>query len=148
MGWGARGVVLALALLLLLGAGLSGALASSEGGHGGGDKGKKGEKKEPGKAVDGVIDIGPLVVNVLSNRGYRYFRLGLQVTCADNGSAERLMEPDCREDLIMLLSSKLAEDLLTSPGKIVLRKELIELFKKYAGPDKVKDLYYTEFVFQ
>ncbi len=116
--------------------------ASSEGGHGGG------EKKEAGKAENGVITIGPLTVNILSNKGYRFFRLSMVVQCDSNSDAERLLLPDVRQDLVFTLSSKLAEDLLTNSGKMVLRQELIKLFDKYAGEGKVKNLYFQEFVFQ
>lgn len=124
--------------------------ASSEGGHGGGEskKKEKGEKKEAGKAENGVITIGPLVVNILSNKGYRFFRLGMIVECEDNEAAERLVQPEAKEALIFLLSSKMADDMLGNGGKMILRKELIDLFSKYAGPGKVKNLYFSEFVFQ
>lgn len=124
--------------------------ASSEGGHGGEAKKseKKGDKKDAGKAVDGVIGIGPLTVNVLSNKGYRFLRLAMDVQCETNDQAERLLLPDAREDLVFFLSSKLAEDLLGNPGKMILRRDLIELFSKYAGAGKVKNIYFTEFVFQ
>jgi len=145
MAYGRRIGVLLLAVLLVV-SGPAGLYASSEGGHG--SESGKGEKKEAGKAVDGVIDIGPLVVNILSNKGYKFLRLGMQVRCADNASAERLLRPDAREELILTLSSKVAEDLLTNAGKMVLRKDLIALFGKYAGEGKVQDLYFTEFVFQ
>ena len=130
--------------------------ASSEGGHGGGDskkkeksdKKEKGDKKEAGKAENGVITIGPLVVNILSNKGYRYFRLEMIVECADNEAAEQLVKADAKEDLIFMLSNKMADDLLSNAGKMILRKELIDLFSRYAGPGKVKNLYFSEFVFQ
>lgn len=116
--------------------------ASSAEGHG------ESGKKEAGKAENGTIAIGPVLVNVLSNKGYRYFRLGMDVHCTDNAAAERLLKPDVREGLVFLLSTKMAEDLLTPAGKMALRKELITLFDKYAGADKVKHVYFTEFVFQ
>lgn len=124
--------------------------ASSEGGHGGDAKKgeKKGDKKDAAKAVDGVIAIGPVTVNVLSNKGYRFLRLAMQVECADNDAAERLLLPDAKEDLVLFLSSKMAEDLLGNPGKMILRRELIDLFSKYAGAGKVKNVFFTEFVFQ
>ena len=65
-----------------------------------------------------------------------------------NAAAERITLPDAREDLIFRLSTKLAEDLLTNAGKMALRQELIELFNKYAGAGKVKNIYFQEFVFQ
>lgn len=124
--------------------------ASSEGGHGGGEskKKEKGDKKEAGKAENGVITIGPLVVNILSNKGYRFFRLEMIVECADNEAAERLVQADVKEELVLTLSNKMADDLLSNSGKIVLRKELMDLFSKYAGQGKVKNLYFSEFVFQ
>lgn len=149
-------VKLVLLLFILALAMPSSVLAASEGGHGGGDskkkeksdKKEKGDKKEAAKAENGVIAIGPLVVNILSNKGYRFFRLGMLVECADNESAERLVKADAKEDLILMLSSKLADDLLSNSGKMVLRKELMDLFSKYAGPGKVKNIYFSEFVFQ
>lgn len=124
--------------------------ASSEGGHGGDSKKseKKGDKKEAGKPENGAILIGPLTVNILSNKGYRYLRLSMLVQCEDNAAAERILLPDARQDLLFTLSTKLAEDLLTGAGKMALRRELIDLFAKYAGQGKVKDLYFQDFVFQ
>ena len=97
---------------------------------------------------NGVINIGPMTVNILSKKGYRFMRLELIVECADDPSAARLYQADAREELILLLSNKLAEDLLTNSGKMILRKELMDLFTKFAGPDKVKNIYFGEFVFQ
>ena len=124
--------------------------ASSEGGHGGDSKKseKKGEGKDAGKPENGAIVIGPLTVNILSNKGFRFLRLSMLVQCEDNAAAERITLPDAWEDLIFRLSTKLAEDLLTNAGKMALRQELIELFNKYAGAGKVKNIYFQEFVFQ
>lgn len=117
-------------------------------GHGEAKKGEKGDKKEAGKPDNGAILIGPLTVNVLSNKGYRYFRLSMLVQCQDNDAATRITLPDARQDLIFVLSSKMAEDLLTNAGKMALRQELTTLFDKYAGQGKVKDIYFQEFVIQ
>jgi flagellar protein FliL len=124
--------------------------SSPESGHGGDAKKseKKSDKKEAGKAVGGAIDIGPLVVNVLSNKGYKYLRLTMQVQCTDDASAERLMLPDAKEGLILLLSTKTAEELLPPAGKMLLRKELVELFGRFTGFGKVKNIYFTDVVFQ
>ena len=147
---GVKLLLLFLVLVLALPASVS---ASSEGGGDSkkkekSEKKEKGEKKEAGKAENGVITIGPLVVNILSNKGYRFLRLEMIVECADNEAAERLVKAEAKEDLIFMLSNKVADDLLANAGKMILRKELIALFSKYAGPDKVKNLYFAEFVFQ
>ena len=51
---------------------------AAEGGHGGGEKkdAKKGEGKED-KIENGVLNYGPVVVNVLSNKGYRILKLSM-----------------------------------------------------------------------
>ncbi|MHC1789683.1 flagellar basal body-associated FliL family protein [Solidesulfovibrio sp.] len=122
---------------------------ASSGGEGGEAKKKeKGDKKEAGKAENGVITIGPLVVNIHSNKGYRFLRLSLIVECEDDAAAERLVRADAKEELILMLSTKVADDLLPNAGKMILRKELMDLFSKFAGPGKVKNLYFSEFVFQ
>ena len=146
MSYGMKRIGLVVLIGLLLGALPAMGLASSGEEHAKSEKG--GDKKEAGKAENGTIAIGPLVVNVLSNKGYRYFRLCMEVQCADNSAAERLVKPDAKEDLVFFLSTKLAEDLLSPPGKMALRKELVTLFDKYAGAGKVKNLYFTDFVFQ
>jgi flagellar FliL protein len=145
------GLALLAALLLILPQAVP---ASSGGGHGDGEskkqekKEEKKEKKEPGKVENGVITIGPMTVNILSKKGYRFMRLEMVVECVDDPSAERLYKADAREELILMLSNKLAEDLLTNSGKMILRKELMDLFTKFAGEGKVKNIYFGEFVFQ
>ena len=106
----------------------------------------------PGTGLEGEAFFRALASIVAAlgpeNRSLLAKRDAMQVRCADNASAERLLRPDAREELILTLSSKVAEDLLTNAGKMVLRKDLIALFGKYAGEGKVQDLYFTEFVFQ
>ncbi|QAZ67993.1 flagellar basal body-associated FliL family protein [Solidesulfovibrio carbinolicus] len=146
-----RRSAIGLALILALFLALPQVLPASSGG---GEakkqekKEEKKEKKEPGKVENGVITIGPMTVNILSKKGYRFMRLEMIVECVDDPSAERLYKADAREDLILMLSNKLAEDLLTNSGKMILRKELMDLFTTYAGPGKVKNIYFGEFVFQ
>ena len=142
--------LLVFALLLMPPATLPGQ-ASSDSGHGGdAKKGEKKEagKKEAGKAVNGVIDIGPLVANIGSTKGYKFLRIGMTVECVNDAAAERLVMPDAKEDLVFFLSTRQAEDLLSNAGKMVLRRDLLELFNKLSGAGKVKNVYFTEFVFQ
>jgi flagellar FliL protein len=140
------GLVAILMAFALLCAGPTALLASSEGGHGG--EAKKGDGKDEAKIENGVLKYGPVTVNVLSNKGYKILRLAMQIQCLDNGTAERLTKPDIKEAVLFLLSTRLAEDLLPGTGKMVLRKDLLELFRKYTGHDRVKELYFTEFVLQ
>lgn len=123
--------------------------ASSEGGHGGGEKkeAKKGDK-EGAKIENGVLNYGPVVVNILSNKGYRILKLSMQIQCEDNGSAERLTQPDVKQAVLLLLSTRVGEELLANTGKMILRKDLLATLSEYAGQGKVKNLYFTEFVLQ
>lgn len=120
--------------------------ASAEEGHGSAAKGEG--KKDKNKIENGILNYGPVTVNVLSNKGYRILRLVMEIHCEDNAAAERLTLPDVKEAVMMLLSTRVGEDLLPATGKMVLRKDLLELFGQYAGQGKVKELYFTEFVLQ
>lgn len=124
--------------------------ASSEGGHGGGEnkkESKSGGGKEE-KIENGVLNYGPVVVNVLSNKGYRILKLSMQIQCADNDAAKRLTQSDVKQAVLLLLSTRVGEELLPSSGKMILRKDLMAAMSEFTGPEKIKSIYFTEFVLQ
>lgn len=149
-----RRLVAALALLLALAIvcpPVPTVWASSEGGHGGGEKkkeSKEGKGKEGEKIENGVLNYGPVVVNVLSNKGYKILKLSMQIQCEDNAAAERLTKPDAKQAVLLLLSTRVGEELLPNSGKMILRKDLMAAMSEFTGPGKIKSIYFTEFVLQ
>jgi flagellar FliL protein len=119
--------------------------ASSDG-HSGGH----GESKGP------VID--PFVVNLADPNSRRYLRMNMKLEFTKPEENEPLLMdrmPQVRDAVLLLLSSKSSEQLLSPEGKTNLRKELIDQLnivltnKKIKKVKKiVKNLYFTEFLIQ
>ncbi|MGE0679674.1 MAG: flagellar basal body-associated FliL family protein [Candidatus Binatia bacterium] len=115
----------------------------SGGGHGGGH----GAAKSP--AID------PFVVNLADPGSRRYLRVNLKLKLKKQEESEPLLEarmPQVRDAVLMLLSGKTTDQLLSVEGKTMLRKELIDklnaVLKKKGLKKAVKDLYFTEFLIQ
>lgn len=113
------------------------------GGHGGGHGGSKAPVMEP------------FVVNLADPGSRRYLRLNLKLELKKPGESEPLLEarmPQVRDAVLMLLSGKTTDQLLSVEGKAALREELIgklnTVLKKKGLKKAVKNLYFTEFLIQ
>lgn len=113
------------------------------GGHGGGH----GESKAP------VME--PFVVNLADAGGRRYLRMNLKLELKKPEESEPLLEarkPQVRDAILLLLSRKTSDQLLSAEGKTTLRTELIDqlntVLKKKKLKKAVKNLYFTEFLIQ
>ncbi len=118
--------------------------ASSGGGHGGGH----GEESK-GPMID------PFVVNLADAGSRRYLRTSMKLELRKAAESEPLLTermPQVRDAILVLLSGKMSDQLLTSEGKTALRTELITLLNKVLKKKKlkkpVKNLYFTEFLIQ
>jgi flagellar FliL protein len=56
--------------------------------------------------------------------------------------------PKLRDMVIMMLTSLSFEEVMTPEGKIRIRDELLERFNQVMRPDRIKNIYFTEFVVQ
>lgn len=106
-----------------------------------------------GEAKGPVIE--PFVVNLADSGSRRYLRLNLKLNLRKREESEPLLEarmPQVRDAVLMLLSSKTADQLLSTEGKTALREELIaqlnDVLKKKKLQKVVKNLYFTEFLIQ
>lgn len=96
----------------------------------------------------------PMTVNLLSDDGQRYLRVGLTLKIADEKMQAHLTEhmPEIRSRILLHLSNKHPEELSMLEGKHALAKELQTLIQQptEAGtpPIKVQDVLFTEFVVQ
>lgn len=96
----------------------------------------------------------PMTVNLLSDDGQHYLRVGLTLKISDEKMQARLTEhmPELRSRILLDLSNKRPEDLSTLEGKRALAKELQALIEQPtdagAPPAKVQEVLFTEFVVQ
>jgi flagellar FliL protein len=96
----------------------------------------------------------PMTVNLLSDDGQHYLRIGLTLKIADEKIEARLTEhmPEIRSRILLDLSNKHPEDLSTLDGKRALANELKGLAEQptdaSAPPVRVQEVLFTEFVVQ
>jgi flagellar protein FliL len=100
------------------------------------------------------FSLEPMTVNLLSDDGQHYLRVGLTLKIADEKMQARLTQhmPELRSRILLDLSNKHPEELSTLEGKQALAKELQALIEQptdaLAPPAEVQQVLFTEFVVQ
>ncbi len=114
-------------------------------------------KKKGAKEADPVyVALDAFVVNLGSENGGPFLQLTISVEVENLLVGDKLKKntPKLRNDVIMLLSGKQADELITKEGKETLAKEVRELMNKILesgsteGDGPVKDVLFTSFIIQ
>jgi flagellar FliL protein len=107
-------------------------------------------EKDTQESIGEMFTLEPFVVNLSDPKGKRYLKVTLSVELDDAMVVERATKntPKLRDMVIMLLTSLSFEEVMTPEGKIRVRDELLERFNLILRPDRVKNIYFTEFVIQ
>lgn len=140
-------IMIAAAVLILGGVGGGAAMFLSK------KKPAKEEKTEVAKAPV-FLPLEPFVVNLQSELGEKYLQVQMTLQVEDEAQVNVIKAnlPQVKSRLIMLLSSKNAEGLLTPEGKDELIKEITEQvnlpFVPKGEPQKVSGVFFTSFVVQ
>ncbi len=114
---------------------------------------KEEHKEEPAKAPV-FMPLEPFVVNLQSDEGDKYLQVQMTLQVADDAQVSLIKAnaPQIRSRLLMLLSSKDANEVLTPEGKEKLIQEIIEQvslpFVPKGEPQKVSGVFFTSFVVQ
>jgi flagellar protein FliL len=97
-----------------------------------------------------VFSMSPFVVNLNDPGGKRYLKTKIDLEYAGVGVTEELKQrqPQVRDAILLLLSSKSLEDIQGVEGKIILRRELISKINQVLTKGKIRNLYFTQFVIQ
>ncbi|MBC3872287.1 flagellar basal body-associated protein FliL [Undibacterium flavidum] len=140
-------VIIAAAVLVLAGVGGGAVFFMSK------KKAPDKEHKEEAKAPV-FLALEPFVVNLQSEFGEKYLQVQMTLQVPDEVQSNLIKAnmPQVKSRLIMLLSSKSAEGLLTPEGKDTLIQEIttqINLpFAAKGEPQKVSGVFFTSFVVQ
>ncbi len=107
-------------------------------------------KEEELNVIGEMVTFGEFVVNLSDPKGKRYLKCKISVEVESVEAMERIqkIEPKLRDIVIMLLTSLAFEEVMTPEGKIRIRDELLERFNQATRPDRVKNLYFSDFVVQ
>lgn len=97
-----------------------------------------------------IFALEPFVVNLADPKGKRYLKVKIELELEAATSVEKATKvaPKLRDMVIMMLTSLSFEEVMTPEGKIGIRDELLERFNQIMRPDRIKNIYFTEFVVQ
>ena len=106
--------------------------------------------KNTGAPIGEMYALEPFVVNLADPKGKRYLKVKIEIELESPESAAKAAQvaPKLRDMVIMMLTSLGFEEVMTPEGKIRIRDELQERFNQIMRPDRIKNIYFTEFVVQ
>jgi len=116
---------------------------------GGNDKKDKKEKKS-GKEASIVYSMGAIIVNLADQGVQRYLKVQVAVEL-DNPKLEeeiKKREPQIKDIVISVLSSKTVSDINTPQGKIALKQEIIKRANMVLTEGEITELFFSEFIIQ
>ncbi len=108
------------------------------------------EPKESKEAIGQMYALDPFVVNLADPKGKRYLKVRMELELESEEALEKAekIKPKLRDLVIMMLTSLSFEEVMTPEGKIGIRDELVDRFNLVLKPDRITNLYFTEFVVQ
>jgi len=100
--------------------------------------------------VGEMFPLDPFVVNLSDPLGKRYLRLTITLELESPEAVARAtkMVPKLRDMVIVLLTRLTFEEVMTPEGKVQLRDELLERFNQILRPDRVLNIYFTDYLVQ
>jgi len=126
--------------------------AEAGGGHGAEAEAERGggDRKKLPEVIAEVLPMDPFVVNLSDPKAKRYLKLKIEIEIETPAGKERATKatPKLRDAVIMMLTSLTFDEVMSPEGKFRIRDELLERFTQVLKPEKVKNIYFTEFVVQ
>ncbi|MBS1982977.1 MAG: flagellar basal body-associated FliL family protein [Bdellovibrionales bacterium] len=117
--------------------------------HGGGEHGEKKEGKKEGDAADNYINES-FTVNLADSKGAHFVKVDVAIEVEDANVKDEVkrLRPKIRDFINVILSSKNYEQVESSDGRAFLREEIRNKINGYLSRGQIKDVYFTQFVFQ
>ena len=111
---------------------------------------EKKAQEPPEPEVGPFLQLDPFIVNLADPTGHRYLRAKITLEFRNDEAYQKANEriPQINDAIIMVLSSKTVEEMLSPEGKLELRLELIRKLNDLLGANSVKNIYFTQFVVQ
>jgi len=130
-------IIVAVLVLALVGAGAAFFLlkkGSAEDEEGGADTHEPVKSSKP-KTPPQFMPLENLVVNLADEGGIRYAQVGITLQVADLPTADRIKSfmPSVRSGVLMLVSSRKADELLRPDGKEKLAADILQLVRETTG---------------
>ena len=97
-----------------------------------------------------VVELKPFIVNLEDPKARHFLKatIALEVKDDDAKAAVEKYKIKIRNDILLLLSSKTLEDVITIEGKVRLKDEIMSRISRIIGAGRLKNVYFTQFVVQ
>lgn len=107
-------------------------------------------KKNPPDTIGEMHAMSPFTVNLADPKGKRYIKIKLELETDTPGALDRVQKatPKLRDTVIVMVTSLSFEEVMTPEGKIRIRDELLVRFNQILKPERLKNIYFTEFLVQ
>lgn len=111
--------------------------------------GKEGLSKDPIPLLK-PVSLPSVTVNLADPSGNKYLRLGMDVELSSEEAITNLLTQSARvrDAIILLLSSKTSDELVSAEGKVLLKNEVASRLNQILGEPRVVRIYFTDFVIQ
>ena len=109
----------------------------------------KAEPPGPGTKIGPIMDMDPFIVN-LADTEPRFLKVTIKLELDGVPVKAEISEriPQVRDAILMLLSSKEAQALKPTAGKLQLRDEILQRINALLATGQARNAYFTEFVVQ
>ncbi len=97
-----------------------------------------------------IVELKPFIVNLEDPKARHFLKATIALEVKDDeakGEVEKFL-PKIRNDILLLLSSKTLEDVITIEGKVRLKDEIMSRISRIIGTGKLKNVYFSQFVVQ
>jgi flagellar protein FliL len=114
------------------------------------EKGSK-EGEKGGEGSSGNLKmLDPFIVNLADAEGQRYLKAVIQLELDNQATSGEIQEklPQIRDEILMILSNKTFDDVSTTAGKKMVKREITSAVNRYIATGQVTQVYFTEFVVQ
>lgn len=141
-------LILIVMLLLVLAGGGAGAYFMFFKAPPAGDKAEGTAAKTPQQPV--IQDMETFLVNLSDQGGKRFLKLTMKTKVSSMQASEEFKARhfEMRDLILMILTSKEAEDITRPEDKLNLKKEIIAALNRALQKGQVQDVYFTEFLIQ
>ena len=111
--------------------------------------GEKGEQGPPTTKIGPIFDLDPFIVN-LADPEPRFLKVTMKLELDTDATKTEVNEriPQVRDAVLILLSSKEAQMLKPTAGKLQLRDEILQRINSLLATGQARNAYFTEFVVQ
>ncbi len=106
------------------------------------------KKKKP--EILPVFSLKPFVVNLADGRGRRYLKISMKLELSSEELQEEVekRQPQIRDVILTLLSSKTSDEINSMEGKFILREEIVKRVNSFLQTGKITRVYFEELVIQ